>query len=720
MAGAEHSNAQILKLPFQFKREKFSKQKIVFTGNLTKKNGTQVVSITYDESVGKVHLVDKILFSANSRRKIIPITAMGKDKFLDDIDFYDFNNDGLIELVFAKTGNFEISFYYLNPSEKKTKPKKFFSMGIDRRFFNGRLYFYHINLKDGKKELIVYVATVNPANDNAKRGFWAFEMPKGKLRWKYLTADHLLENSVVIGDFDNKKEITFLSNSIKQGLFYFNGKFRKVNPKNIPAKFAKIVAPDFSTDMNSYFCILDGENGAVKLRRFITDLMIWPTAHPLTENNDSEYVFLLRKRKPTQKISNFFYYNSRTNKLSPKWDIAIEHNLSLYSFYLNGSLAFQGTNNVYEILPNGKFKILRLPFHIREQYDTKEKGKHIYWVTKNGENYLANENREIIAVLPRLISTMEYFPLINKFIIRSFAQKYRFGHYRLTHLPIWKRITNTGYLLITFILTFIILVILGFWVNTLKKSRDKIKKQQEELEKVTAKMIQSEKLAVLGTISASIAHQLNSPLGAVLNSAQRMMESGIDNPNLVLIEKAAHRSKAIVQRFLMTARPVENEKREISLKKSVDDFFELFETDFRHAGIRIIIKNIANVCLKMTASEMFEILTNIFFNAKDSLLESHNHEKEITFDSRVNANNVEITITDNGKGFPEEILETPIKAFRSTKGEGQGSGLGLWLVNKIVTEAGGKIELGNLPKGAYVKLTIPLAKNGNCYGFPEK
>jgi len=265
----------------------------------------------------------------------------------------------------------------------------------------------------------------------------------------------------------------------------------------------------------------------------------------------------------------------------------------------------------------------------------------------------------------------------------------------------------------------IVLVTMLLWIITLRVSSKKIRLQKKEIEEThaelketTSRLIRSEKLAVYGTIASGIAHEINSPLGAIINSAQRIKNnpSADLEKNITLIEKAGKRSKAIIEKLLVTTRSNKDEKT--NLVDVLNDWRELSQKQFDNLGISIISTISCDNLLSISSTELNQIITNLLFNARDSITDNNSKIKEISISSQKEENYCYILIQDTGPGFSAAKLENPFEAFVTTKEKGKGTGLGLWVVKNILDNINGSIEIRNYENGAEIEIIIPIFEKG--------
>ncbi len=249
-----------------------------------------------------------------------------------------------------------------------------------------------------------------------------------------------------------------------------------------------------------------------------------------------------------------------------------------------------------------------------------------------------------------------------------------------------------------------------------------LKQREEELQQTTALLVRREKLANLGSIAGMIAHEINSPLGAIINSAERLKVEGIDaearerNTNLIL--KAGIRCKSVVGKFLLSVRP-SAEKNVCRLGVVLEDWFELYGKHFEHLGIEVRAHRGGDCTIELDYTECSQILTNLMFNARDALLDAGVKQPRIEVSIACDQQHGRIDIRDNGPGFANNILTSALDPFVTSKGEGKGTGLGLFIVQNIVSSAGGILQYGNHDGGAHVEIHIPIADEHAAAGGAE-
>jgi len=231
-------------------------------------------------------------------------------------------------------------------------------------------------------------------------------------------------------------------------------------------------------------------------------------------------------------------------------------------------------------------------------------------------------------------------------------------------------------------------------------------------------MIVADRLASLGELAASIAHEINNPLAIIAESTgwlKTRISRGNELPehlesdfNLAFgkIESAVERARRISHNFLRFARNPDAVVREFDLSDLVAEVAELTGNIAAGRDVTLDISAAANSSL-LASSDPFrlrQVLLNLVTNAVQAVapggsvsIQLHRREKEI-----------EIAVIDNGPGIPEEDLERIFEPFFTTKPDGQGTGLGLAVSRGVVESLGGRIEVDSCPgRGCTFRVAIP-------------
>jgi signal transduction histidine kinase len=292
-------------------------------------------------------------------------------------------------------------------------------------------------------------------------------------------------------------------------------------------------------------------------------------------------------------------------------------------------------------------------------------------------------------------------------------------------------------------------------LNALKDRTEELSRSLDDLRTAQDRLVQTEKLASLGQLTAGIAHEIKNPLNFVNNFSALSAEL-IDEMNDVLkdieiddktreeVDELTHmlkgnlekvvqhgkRADSIVKNMLLHSREGSGERRQADINAIVEESLNL-----AYHGARAE-KNGFNITLKRNldpdagAVDLFpQEITRVFLNlisngfyAATKRKESSNGDFEPTLSATTKSlgNRVEIRIRDNGTGIPQEVKEKMFNPFFTTKPAGEGTGLGLSMSHDIVVKQhGGKIDVATEP-GVFTEFIITLPRNlaaqGNAGG----
>ncbi len=216
------------------------------------------------------------------------------------------------------------------------------------------------------------------------------------------------------------------------------------------------------------------------------------------------------------------------------------------------------------------------------------------------------------------------------------------------------------------------------------------------------KMSETEKLAGIGQFAAGIAHQLNTPLGSILLSAQ-MLEDSVkhtdDIEDIRRIIRQTEQCRTIIQGLLNFARPTGRSREEISLSEVVNDTIFLMEKTINKSNIDIRSDLCENSKIYGNRNEMEQVFFNLVANAVDALPDG-GEVSVIIRDG--DPGELEILFEDSGPGIPEEYKEQVFQPFFTTKDYGKGTGLGLSIVARIIHEHSGRIEICDDRKSSFI------------------
>ncbi|CAG8869732.1 C4-dicarboxylate transport sensor protein DctB [Pseudomonas fluorescens] len=262
-----------------------------------------------------------------------------------------------------------------------------------------------------------------------------------------------------------------------------------------------------------------------------------------------------------------------------------------------------------------------------------------------------------------------------------------------------------------------------------KRLRDEVlerEQAQQELVQAQDELVQAGKLSVLGTMSASISHELNQPLAAIRSYAENA-EILLDHQrtedargNLKLIAELTGRMASIIAHLRAFARRDRHAPESVALQPALDDALALLAKRRRAMAVELV-RDLPDATLWVQAGEtrLRQVLGNLLANALDALTEKANPRK-LWLSAERRDDVVYLYIRDNGPGFTRQAMERAKEPFFTTKTRTQGLGLGLAICESLMRALGGELLLGNHPEGgALLTLQLRVAKPGANLQFSE-
>lgn len=229
----------------------------------------------------------------------------------------------------------------------------------------------------------------------------------------------------------------------------------------------------------------------------------------------------------------------------------------------------------------------------------------------------------------------------------------------------------------------------------LQDAFEKLKKYSQEKIKMEQEIAKSEKLRVMGQLSAGIAHEIKNPL-ASLRSAAKMLKGGKNLPQLLdIMISEIDRLNTFVERFLQYANFGKIEDKEISITKlylELKELLKLIVTPYKDINVTFNCQIEDEKFIKGDINNLKQAFLNIFSNCIDEI-SNIDYNKEILFEAFYEENWVVFKIKDNGHGIKEDLIEKVFEPFFTTKESG--TGLGLTITNKIIKEHDGILEIEN-------------------------
>jgi signal transduction histidine kinase len=238
----------------------------------------------------------------------------------------------------------------------------------------------------------------------------------------------------------------------------------------------------------------------------------------------------------------------------------------------------------------------------------------------------------------------------------------------------------------------------------------------EKLKSTQKLLVQSERLAALGELSAKIAHEVNNPLGIVKNYLQLTMRHAKEDKKaseyIEIIRQEIDRIALIVHQLLDFQRPRKIDFIDIEPEKLVNDVLSLMSHQFDEYRIKARL-NISQKLPVISAWQdgLKQVLLNLLINARDALSDGG----EIDIFIKTSDHTITFRIEDTGPGIEPQNIQHIFEPFFTTKSSGEGTGLGLSVCYGIVKSHGGIIAFENTERGGCFEIELPIEQEGIEY-----
>jgi signal transduction histidine kinase len=267
--------------------------------------------------------------------------------------------------------------------------------------------------------------------------------------------------------------------------------------------------------------------------------------------------------------------------------------------------------------------------------------------------------------------------------------------------------------------------ILGDEIGQIMRSRNEtvaaLRRQEDELAAALRKLEEQDRLVSLGTLSASVAHELNTPLAVLNGSIEKLIETEIGKENrdahaierLERMQRVAQRLQRISESLVGFAKMRKQEVEPLAVRALVDEAWSLVAIDEKSAAVEFVNRVRAGDRVIGNPDRLEQVFVNLLRNALIAIEGASGRiEVRSRREHRAGQPWVVIAVADNGRGIPADVLPEIFDAFVTTRLDAQGTGLGLTVAAGIVTQHGGTISASNPAEGgACLEVSLPAARS---------
>jgi len=260
--------------------------------------------------------------------------------------------------------------------------------------------------------------------------------------------------------------------------------------------------------------------------------------------------------------------------------------------------------------------------------------------------------------------------------------------------------------------------ILGDEIGQIMRSRNAtivdLRKREEELEEALRKLEAQDRLVSLGLLSASVAHELNTPLTVLQGSIEKLTETPHDPATmerLARMLRVTQRIRKISESLVDFSRVRKQHMEPVPLRQLIEDAWGLVAIDEKAAHANFANQVGPGDAVIGNSDRLAQVFVNLLRNALYAIRPSG---KIVVQAKRLNRNAqswITVSVEDDGPGIPPDVLPDIFEAFVSTRLDAKGTGLGLTVAEGIVHQHGGTIAASNRASGgACLEVTLPAAE----------
>jgi signal transduction histidine kinase len=239
--------------------------------------------------------------------------------------------------------------------------------------------------------------------------------------------------------------------------------------------------------------------------------------------------------------------------------------------------------------------------------------------------------------------------------------------------------------------------------QSLKNAREELSSKQEANIALERRLQHAQRLALIGQLTATFAHQIGSPLNVILGRARYALKLGgqgdRDRRHFEEIVTGAESISRVIERFLSQARRVRRPVQPVDIGQLVRQAASFLEAECERNGIRPSLHVEPATIVEGRCEELEQVVLNLCLNAINAQPEGGTLLLTVRRAGENGLRRVELDVTDAGPGVPPLLRDKIFEPFFTTKGQGQGTGLGLAICEEIIRRHGGAIRVADAPGG---------------------
>lgn len=250
-------------------------------------------------------------------------------------------------------------------------------------------------------------------------------------------------------------------------------------------------------------------------------------------------------------------------------------------------------------------------------------------------------------------------------------------------------------------------------IAELRRHETALEEKNALLETAKRNLEQQDRLASLGLMSASIAHEMNTPLAVLHGSVEKLLETTQDpqtRERLQRMMRVARRMRTICEGLLDFARPRKQETKPVALRPLIEECWALVGFDEKADAVRFHNEISPSAIVMGNPHRLIQVFVNLLRNAMHAVQSGGNVAARSSVHNKQDGRWITVLVEDDGPGIPAHVLPDIFEAFVTSRLDARGTGLGLTVAEGIVHQHGGTIAASNGPEGgARLEVCLPAA-----------
>jgi signal transduction histidine kinase len=256
---------------------------------------------------------------------------------------------------------------------------------------------------------------------------------------------------------------------------------------------------------------------------------------------------------------------------------------------------------------------------------------------------------------------------------------------------------------------------IGYLMRSRNETVESLRRHEDELARALRRLEEQDRLVSLGLLSASVAHELNTPLAVLNGSIEKLIETSPDAQTLnrlARMQRVTQRLRRISESLVDFARVRKQSMEPLALRVLIDEAWSLVAIDEKASSVELFNEVGADAQVVGNSDRLEQVFVNLLRNALNAVeagrgrivVRSRRAERQ-------GETGIAVRVEDNGPGIPADLLTGIFDAFVTTRLDARGTGLGLTVAEGIVTQHGGSITASNRAEGgACLEVWLPAAR----------